>query len=182
MRELWPYVVPFPLDLEARRAVWSILSSHVGMAILRSLRLGRKNYQKDLLAELPFSNKSVITYLKKMVKAGILREGEDRVRVRLGRVIRVKWYVLTEFGKWLVLFLKDPEQVSREEAEEAIRELLRTYVSRVYEVSEFPALGQKYAVSGVPKTVIGNLGELVGGYPADMMVDQIVELYRQSKE
>lgn len=145
MRELWPYVVPFPLDAEAREAVWSILSSRVGMAILRSLRLGRKNYQKDLLAELPFSNKSVIAYLKKMVKAGILREGEDRVRVRLGRVIRVKWYVLTEFGKWLVLFLKDPEQVSREEAEEAIRELLRTYVSRVYEVSaryglDFPSL------------------------------------------
>lgn len=58
----------------------------------------------------------------------------------------------------------------------------RNITSRVYEVSEFPALGQKYAVSGVPKTVIGDLGELVGGYPADMMVNQIVELYKQSKE
>lgn len=158
MKELWPYVVPFPLDAQAREAVWSILSSRVGMAILRALRLGEKNYQKDLLTCLPFSNKSVISYLKKMVKAGILQEGEDKVRVRLGRVIRVKWYVLTEFGKWLALFLKDPEQISREEAEEAIRELLRAYVSRVYEVStryglDFPSLMATSCREAVRKVV-----------------------------
>mgnify|MGYP000203289018 CR=1 FL=1 len=145
MRELWPYVVPFPLDAEARRTTWDVLSSRVGMAILRALKLGEKNYQKDLLAKLPFSNKSVINYLRKMVSAGILREGIDKVRVRLGRVIRVKWYVPTEFGKWLILFLREPDEITPEEAREAIRELLCSYISRVYEVSsryglDFPSL------------------------------------------
>jgi len=145
LEELWPYVVPFPIDVEARKAVWSILSSRVGTAILKALRLEDKNYQKDLLEALPFSNKSVIYYLKKMVSAGLLVEGEDRVRVRRGRVIRVKWYVPTEFGKWLALFLREPNQISRGEARLAVEKLLKSYVSRVYKASsrlglDFPSL------------------------------------------
>ena len=65
--------------------------------------------------------------------------------MRFGRVVRVKWYVLTEFGKWLLLFLKEPSEISPQEAGEAIRELLRSYVSKVYEASarfglDFPSL------------------------------------------
>ncbi|RLI08374.1 hypothetical protein DRO32_02370, partial [Candidatus Bathyarchaeota archaeon] len=145
MEELWPYVVPFPTDVGARRAIWSILSSKVGTAILRSLRLEGKNYQRELLAKLPFSNKSVIYYLKKMVFAGLLEEGSDRLRVRRGRVVKVKWYVLTELGRWLALFLREPDRISREEARMAIEKLLKYYVSRVYEASsrfglDFPSL------------------------------------------
>ncbi len=161
MRELWPYVVPFPLDARARKAAWEVLSSKVGMAILRSLKLGEKNYQKDIIAKMPFSNKSVIYYLKKMVTAGMLEEGTDKVRVRLGRVIRVKWYVLTEFGKWLILFLKEPDQITSQEAEEAIKELLRSYISRVYEASikyglDFPSLIATSCREAVKKIVISS--------------------------
>lgn len=45
----------------------------------------------------------------------------------------------------------------------------------VIEVSEFPHLGQKYSVMGVPKIVINERTELVGAIPETQFVDHVVQ-------
>jgi len=45
----------------------------------------------------------------------------------------------------------------------------------VIEVAEFPHLGQKYAVMGVPKIVINERMELVGAVPENQFVDAVVQ-------
>jgi predicted DsbA family dithiol-disulfide isomerase len=47
--------------------------------------------------------------------------------------------------------------------------------SDVIEVSEFPHLGQKYSVMGVPKTVVNERTELVGAVPEDQFVAHILQ-------
>lgn len=44
------------------------------------------------------------------------------------------------------------------------------------EANEFPELSQKYQVSGVPKTVINDVVDLVGAYPAEIVLKKISEL------
>jgi len=46
----------------------------------------------------------------------------------------------------------------------------------VIEVSEFPDLAQRYAVRGVPKTVINDSVEFVGNVPEPMFVDYVKKL------
>lgn len=48
-------------------------------------------------------------------------------------------------------------------------------IGQVVEASEFPEWSNKFSVSGVPKTVINDKGNYVGGYPEDMAVDKIKE-------
>ncbi|MGB9134149.1 MAG: hypothetical protein WCC63_00955 [Candidatus Bathyarchaeia archaeon] len=79
---VWPYVLPFPLDSERRGLVWDILQSRVGLKLLEKVGVDGRSYQHDLIKQLPYSNKSIIGYLKKMVKAAILEEGMARARTR----------------------------------------------------------------------------------------------------
>ncbi len=44
----------------------------------------------------------------------------------------------------------------------------------VVEVSEFPHLGVKYAIMGVPKTVINEKTEFVGALPEDLFLEHII--------
>jgi hypothetical protein len=46
-------------------------------------------------------------------------------------------------------------------------------VADVVEVSEFPDLAQRYAVRGVPKTVINETVEFLGNVPESMFVEHI---------
>ena len=40
------------------------------------------------------------------------------------------------------------------------------------EATEFPDLARKYRVTGVPKTVVNDEVEVLGGLPQDMFVEQ----------
>lgn len=132
---VWPYVLPFPLDVRQRKLMWSILQSKVGTDVLKSLKLDEKTYQQELIQNLPHSNKSIIEYLKRMVSVGILEQGMERVATDEKKVW-MKWYVPTEVGKWLILFLKPPEEIPPEVAKQTIEELFRVYSSNIVEVSE----------------------------------------------
>jgi len=48
------------------------------------------------------------------------------------------------------------------------------------DVGEFPHLGQKYGVMGVPKTVINEKTEFVGAVPEDVFVQQVVLAQKSS--
>jgi len=132
---VWPYVLPFPLDVKQRRLIWNILQSKVGTDILKSLRLDGKTYQKELIIKLSHSNKSIIEYLKRMVSVGILRQGMEKVAIN-EKTVWKKWYTPTDVGKWLILFLKPPEEIPLEIAKETIEELFKVYSSNIVEVSE----------------------------------------------
>ena len=130
---VWPYVLPFPLDSDKRGLIWSILQSKIGLKILENVDIGKLIYQHDLIEKLPYSNKSVIKYLKKMVKAAILEQGMEG-RSEKGRTVWIKWYKPTTLGKWLSLFLKSPSNVSEDLTKTIVEELFCLYSSSIVEV------------------------------------------------
>ncbi|MGQ9459908.1 MAG: hypothetical protein ACUVRA_01570 [Candidatus Bathyarchaeaceae archaeon] len=132
---VWPYVLPFPLEAEKRKLVWSILQSKVGISILMKLRGEGRTYQQDLIQGTPYSNKSIIEYLKRMVSAGMLEQGMEQVQTEKRR-IWIKWYKPTRLGRWFILFLKPPEEVPPDLARKIIEELFQVYSSSIVEVCE----------------------------------------------
>ena len=137
---VWPYVLPFPLEAEKRKLIWRILQSRVGMSVFTKLRVEGRTYQQDLIRETPYSNKSIIEYLKRMVSAGMLEQGMEQVPTEKRRVW-VKWYKPTRLGRWFILFLKPPGEVPPDLAKKTVEELFQVYSSSIVEVCE------KYGIS-----------------------------------
>jgi hypothetical protein len=135
VEKVWPYVIPFPLDAEKRKLIWSILQSKVGMSILMKLSLEDRTYQQDLIRGTPYSNKSIIEYLKRMVSAGMLEEGMKQAKTEKRRVW-VKWYKPTRLGRWFILFLKPPREIPPDLAKKTIEELFLVYSSSIVDVCE----------------------------------------------
>jgi glutaredoxin-like protein len=54
--------------------------------------------------------------------------------------------------------------------------------AEVIDVSEFPHLGQKYGVMGVPKTVINEKVEFVGAVPEEIFLEHVLLASRQRPE
>ena len=142
-KRVWPYVLPFPVDVKQRRLIWRILQSKVGTGILSKLRVEKPTYQKELIEKLPYSNKSIIEYLKLMASAGILEQGMKRVKTKR-KTVWIKFYKPTRLGKWLILFLKSPEEVSKETAKETIEELFQIYSANIVEVCQKYGLDVEY--------------------------------------
>ena len=132
---VWPYVLPFPLEPEKRKMIWGILQSKVGMSILTKLKAKDRTYQQDLIRGTPYSNKSIIEYLKRMVSAGMLEHGMEQVKTEKRR-IWVKWYIPTKLGRWFILFLKPPGEIPADLAKKTIEELFQVYSSSIVEVCE----------------------------------------------
>ena len=131
--QIWHYVLPFPLETEKRRLIWSILQSKVGKSLLMNMDVEKRTYQRDLINGTSYSNKSIIEYLKRMVSAGILEEGMEQV-VTGKRKVRVKWYIPTNLGRWFILFLKPTEEIPPELVRKTIEEIFRVYASSIVEV------------------------------------------------
>jgi hypothetical protein len=133
--KVWPYLLPFQIDAKKRRKIWGIIQSRVGMSILTKLRLDARTYQRELVKQTPYSNKSIIEYLKRMTSAGILNEGKETVKTEKKRVW-VKWYAPIKLGRWLSLFLKTPDEIPSDLARKTIEELFELYSSSTVEVCE----------------------------------------------
>ncbi len=131
--QIWHYVLPFPLETEKRRLIWSILQSKVGKSLLMGMNLEGRTYQKDIIHETSYSNKSIIEYLKRMVSADMLEQGMEQV-VTGKRKVRVKWYVPTNLGRWFILFLKPTEEIPAEIVQKTIEEIFRVYAFSIVEV------------------------------------------------
>jgi hypothetical protein len=133
--DVWHYVLPFPLDSEKRKLIWSILQSKVGKSLLMNIKLDGRTYQRDFIKDTQYSNKSIIEYLKRMVSANILEQGMEQVSAGK-RKIRVKWYVPTQLGRWFILFLKPTEEISPEMLRKTVEEIFHVYASSIVEVCE----------------------------------------------
>jgi hypothetical protein len=134
-KDVWHYILPFPFETEKRRLIWSVLQSKVGKSLLMNMALEGRTYQRDLINGTSYSNKSIIEYLKRMVSAGILEEGMERVTAGK-RKVRIKWYIPTNLGRWFILFLKPTEEISPVLVRKTIEDIFQVYASSIVEVSE----------------------------------------------
>jgi hypothetical protein len=134
-KDVWHYILPFPLENEKRRLIWSILQSKVGKSLLMNMKLDGRTYQRDLINGTSYSNKSIIEYLKRMVSAEMLEQGMEQITTGK-RKVRVKWYVPTKLGRWFILFLKPTEEIPPELVKKIIEEIFHVYASSIVEVSE----------------------------------------------
>jgi len=131
--QIWHYILPFPLETEKRRLIWSILQSKVGKSLLMNMDVEGRTYQKDMINRMSYSNKSIIEYLKRMFSAGMLEQGMEQV-VTGKRKVRVKWYVPTNLGRWFILFLKPADDIPPELVRKTIEEIFHVYASSIVEV------------------------------------------------
>ena len=51
----------------------------------------------------------------------------------------------------------------------------RLITAYAVEATEFPDLARRYHVSGVPKTVVNETIEILGGLPQDLFVEQALQ-------
>jgi len=134
---LYPYLIFLPIDRK-QRVLRAIFGSAVPVDILNfSLRLGisEKIYQKDLINNLGFSNKTLIERLKTLTELGILEEHIEKTE-SAGRTVWLKYYLLTDLGRWFALLLVEEQTLNREEKMEIVRNAFRSYTRWIKELSE----------------------------------------------
>lgn len=127
--DLNPYVVFLPSERKIK-ILSAIFGSKAAVDILKfSLNNGisRKIYQKDLVAKLAYSNKTIIGNLKSLTKLGVLREEMEKME-KEKRVVWAKAYQLSDVGKWFALLLADERDLADSEKAEILQNLFRTYV------------------------------------------------------
>jgi len=129
METLWPYILPLPTKSARQyKILLSVFKSKVSLEIMRLMPVDQRIYQKDLIEKLRMhSNKTVIEGLNRLVSAGVLEEGMEKLAAK-DKKVWVKWYRSTFLGKWLVLLLIPPKQIPREKVEKTIKALFTLYV------------------------------------------------------
>jgi len=136
-KDLHPYVVFLPSERKAR-LLGAVFGSKAAVDILRfSLNQGisSKIYQKDVVKNLDYSNKTILGNLKILTKLAVLSENMEKT-VRNERVTWVKAYQLTDAGRWFALLLARESEVSDAEKATILQNLFRSYVRWVRELSE----------------------------------------------
>jgi len=134
---LHPYVVFLPSEQKIR-ILNAIFGSKAAVGMLKfSLKQGiaDKIYQKELIKNLAYSNKTVIENLKSLTKLGVLTEEMEKVE-KTGRVVWVKSYQLSEAGRWFALLLAEEKDLSDKEKAGILQSLFRAYVRWVKDLSE----------------------------------------------
>ena len=145
-KEVYPYIVFLPPE-EKSWVLKAVFGSEIPIDILKfSIKQGisKKIYQKDLMEALPYSNKTMIEHLKLLTKRGILKESMEKNESR-GRAVWVKYYRLSDIGKWFALLLAEKTDLTDTEKTEILCNIFKSYVRWVKETS------QKL---GVPKEVL----------------------------
>ncbi|NLE04845.1 MAG: MarR family transcriptional regulator, partial [Crenarchaeota archaeon] len=110
---LQPYVVFLPSE-DKNKVLSAIFGSKAAVDVLHfALKQGvAKNiYQKDLVKNLNYSNKTIIENLKTLTKLGVIDEDMEK-NEKEGRIIWVKSYQLTDLGKWSAFLLAGEDEIS----------------------------------------------------------------------
>lgn len=134
---LYPYIVFLPAKRK-QKVLRAIFGSKVPIDILKfsiDQGISEKIYQKNLIESLSYSNKTVIRHLKTMTDLGVLKENMEKIESD-SRIVWMKYYVLSDLGKWFALLLARENALSRDEKAEIVRSVFRSYVKWVKELSE----------------------------------------------
>jgi len=125
---LHPYIIFLPIERK-QKVLQAIFGSLIPIDILRfSINQGisEKIYQKNLIKNMDYSNKTIIEHLKKLTDLGVLEEHMEKTE-SLRRTVWVKFYVLSDLGRWFALLLAKEEALSREEKAEILSSVFRSY-------------------------------------------------------
>jgi predicted ArsR family transcriptional regulator len=144
VEKLHPYVVFLPID-KKDKILSAIFGSKAGVDLLRfSLKQGiaKSLYQKDLVAKLNYSNKTVIENLKTLTALGVLSESMEK-NEKDGRITWIKTYQLTNLGKWFALLLAEEKELTETEKAEILQSLFRTYVKQTKKLAEEIGISKK---------------------------------------
>ncbi len=134
---LYPYVIFLPIDRK-QRVLRAIFGSTVPVDILKfSLKQGISEniYQKDLISNLRYSNKTLIERLKMLTDLGILEEHIEKAE-SAGRTVWLKYYTLSDLGRWFALLIVEEESLPKREKIQIVRNAFRSYTKWIRELSE----------------------------------------------
>ncbi len=141
---LYPYLIFLPIDRK-QKVLRAIFGSEAPVEILRFfLRKGISDrvYQKDLIENLEYSNKTVIERLKTLTELGVLQENMEKSETS-GRTVWLKSYALTDLGKWFALLLVKEESLAKEEEINIVRNAFASYVKWIRELSKKLGISSK---------------------------------------
>jgi len=136
-KNLYPYIIFLPAK-KKQNVLRAIFGSKVPIDILEfSIKQGisQKIYQKNLIDAFSYSNKTLIEHLKALTDLGILKEGMEKMESE-GRMVWVKYYVLSDLGKWFALLLAKEDVLSKDEKVGIIRSVFKSYVEWIRRFSE----------------------------------------------
>jgi DNA-binding MarR family transcriptional regulator len=134
--ELHPYVVFLPEE-QKYRTLGAIFGSNAAVDILKfalSKGISNKIYQKDLVGNLNYSNKTIIGNLKTLTRLGIVTEEMEKSE-RRGRIVWLKAYRLSDAGRWFALLLAEEKDLSDKEKAGILQSLFRAYIKWVRDIS-----------------------------------------------
>ena len=134
---LHPHIVFLPAKGK-QKVLRAIFGSKIPIDILKfsiDQGISEKIYQKNLIESLGHSNKTVISHLKTMTDLGVLKENMEKIESD-SRIVWMKYYVLSDLGKWFALLLAKENTLSRDEKVEIVRSVFRSYIKWVKELSE----------------------------------------------
>ncbi|MGY5863947.1 MAG: carbohydrate kinase family protein [Candidatus Thorarchaeota archaeon] len=133
-KPLWPYLLFLPSKQEARdEFVRSVLASRLARSVLSSFDVEGRVLQRDLVKNLPHSNKSVLSYLATLRKYGIITTGST-----ISRGKRVVFHELTKNGWGLARFYFDGLPSDIEELTAFLLEDYLTRLTTLYRDQGFP--------------------------------------------
>ena len=135
--KIYPYIIFLPAK-QKDNILSAIFGSKAAVDVLKfSINQGISNkiYQKDLMVNLSYSNKTVIKHLKSLTRLGILEEQMEKTRVE-NRTVWVKSYQLSDLGKWFALLLAEEKDLSEEDKAGILRNIFRLYTKWVKTFSE----------------------------------------------
>jgi predicted transcriptional regulator len=104
--------------------------------------ISKKIYQKDLIGKLDYSNKTIIEHLKNFTESGILDEQMEKMKSGT-RTVWVKYYNLTNLGKWFALLLVEEKNLTKEEKAEIVRNAFQSYIMWIRELYEKLGMDKK---------------------------------------
>ncbi|MBN1786049.1 MAG: hypothetical protein JW825_03540 [Candidatus Methanofastidiosa archaeon] len=137
--EVFPYILFLPKDRDKLVSMLNgVFGSEAKIEILKRVpACGEiKIYQKNLIGELPYSNKTVIKNLKELCEFNILHEKMEKQRGE--KDVWVKYYLVDERMTWLVLLFKRPSEINNMKS--IILQLTRLYYKSIVD------LGSKYGI------------------------------------
>ena len=131
---LWPYLLFLPDDLERRdEFIRSVLASRLARSVLSSFDDTGKVLQRDLIENLPHSNKSILAYLKTLGEFGLITTGTT---VHNGK--RVVIHELTKNGWGLARFFFEGLPADVEELTSYLLEDYLVRLSTIYRDQGLP--------------------------------------------
>lgn len=135
MEELWPYVLPLPKrPFDQYKVLLSAFSSDLSLEILRRASSEKPVFQNELLRSLPYSGKTILGCLGKLVSSGVFESGMERKKSK-GKSVWVKWYKPTTLGRWFALLLHPPKKVSVTEARALLSQIFEEYSMNISKLS-----------------------------------------------